>query len=127
MKMKPSRLNPRWLCIDVIIPGPSGKVSPASFDSITDSAKVDTASGAIPVHPDAHGLADQVLLRNEAPGAAVERLVAVVAHDEVMAFRHPDRFDPAVGAGRIDDDPVRRIAQMLQAFDRAAAGHVAIE
>src|SRR4051794_16367186 len=40
-------------------------------------------------------LADQLLARNRAPAARVARLIAVVAHEEVLALRHR----PGTGGG----------------------------
>ena len=40
------------------------------------------------IHPDEERLADDVLVRHEAPVARVLRVVAVVAHHEIVARRH---------------------------------------
>src|SRR2546423_14558898 len=40
------------------------------------------------IHPDEEGLADDVLVRHEAPETRIHRVVAVVAHHEVVTLRH---------------------------------------
>src|SRR5438105_11555292 len=40
------------------------------------------------VHPDEERLADDVLVRHEAPETRIHRVVAVVAHHEVVTLRH---------------------------------------
>src|SRR3989344_5389579 len=44
----------------------------------------------IPTEPDKERLANQVLVRHEAPITAVVAVVAVVAHDEIFPLRHDD-------------------------------------
>src|SRR5258708_16637947 len=46
------------------------------------------AGELVQVQPDEEGLADDVLIRDEAPDTAVARIVAVVAHHEIMALRY---------------------------------------
>src|SRR5260370_11417323 len=47
------------------------------------------------VHPDKESPAHDVLVGHKAPVAGIQRVVAVVAHHEVLAFRHlaGDAFD----------------------------------
>src|SRR5690554_40775 len=62
----------------------------------SQSGKIHSAVLAIPVHPDQEGLAHQMVFRHEVPVAAVLAVVAIVAHHEVVAFRHrPDAFADA--------------------------------
>src|SRR3954469_24933365 len=49
------------------------------------------AAELVQVEPDEERLADDILVRDEAPDAAVARVVAVVAHHEVLARRHGAR------------------------------------
>src|ERR1051325_4304678 len=49
------------------------------------------AAELVQVQPDEEGLADDVLIRDEAPDPAVARIVAVVTHHEVVARRHGAR------------------------------------
>src|SRR3989304_1262400 len=46
------------------------------------------AAQLVQVEPDEERLADDVLVRDESPDAAVARVVPVVAHDEIVAGRH---------------------------------------
>src|SRR4051812_3541347 len=48
------------------------------------------------VEPDEKGLADDVLVRDEAPHPTVARVVSIVAHHEVMAGRHRAREAGAI-------------------------------
>src|ERR1051326_5455794 len=64
----------------------------------------------VQVQPDEEGLADDVLVGHEAPDAAVARVVAVVAHHEVVAWRHGARhaFHIVVAIGGVRKRPRRR-------------------
>src|SRR5690606_19921662 len=46
------------------------------------------AAGRTEVHPDEKGPAHDVLVGHEAPIAAVQAVVAVIAHHEIVAFGH---------------------------------------
>jgi len=58
-------------------------------DRVADAAP-DRGVGQVPVEPDDHGLADHEVLGDEADlgKAAVAAVVAVIAHEEVVAGRH---------------------------------------
>jgi hypothetical protein len=51
-----------------------------------------TAIRYIPRKPDKKGPAYDILVRHEAPVATVIAVIAVITHDEILAFRH-DLFD----------------------------------
>ncbi|BBG30647.1 Mg/Co/Ni transporter MgtE [Zymobacter palmae] len=65
-------------------------VQPVTVDLVNaaDSRKVRQA--AAPVHPDGEGAPHDILFRHEPPEPAVLRVVAVVAHRKIAAFRHDD-------------------------------------
>src|ERR1700732_1207654 len=73
---------------------------------------------SIKIKPDSHRLADQILLRDEprridiVEPPAVLAVVAVVAHEEIMARRHRPlaRFDAAVG----EHDAMALVPQLLE-------------
>src|SRR5215471_19705780 len=51
--------------------------------------KIDQIAGLCVVRPENHkGFADDVLTRHESPIAAVERIIAIIAHREIVAFRN---------------------------------------
>src|SRR6202042_3556155 len=52
------------------------------FDQRADAFEIDTA---IPVHPDRKRLADDILLRDETPVAAVLAIIAIIAHCEIVS------------------------------------------
>src|SRR5690606_29705957 len=60
------------------------------FDSLEWSDAPEVAE----VHPDEKRLADDVLLRNETPEPAVEAVLAIVAHHEIVTGRHRARHPP---------------------------------
>src|SRR5690625_436684 len=96
-KTNPIKVMPRCSCNDFMFPVPSEcHRLPCLFDLITNSSKIYTASGAVPVHPDSHRPAQQVFLGHKPPRTAVQRLVAIVSHDKVMAVRHCNRLKVAV-------------------------------
>src|SRR5688500_19239399 len=80
MRMSPIRLMPRCLLLIV-----------ASLSS--ERAE---APELAQVEPDEERLADDVLVGDEAPYPAVARVVAVVAHHEIMALRHRAREAAAI-------------------------------
>src|SRR5256885_7718342 len=77
MTSSPPRLTPFCLRISLFPPG--------------SLAERPEAAELVQVEPDEEGLADDVLVRDEAPDAAVARVVAVVAHHEVLSRRHGAR------------------------------------
>src|SRR5690606_14819065 len=78
------------------------------------------------VHPDGHRLADDVILGDRPPSAAVVTVVAVVAHHEVVSLRHHPalRLEPVVGTKvtrhRRRVDVVLHAQHFLQVVDRRA-------
>src|SRR5690606_12272259 len=65
---------------------------PSSWNLPAEPAEVDAARAAVPMHPDQERLAAQVGLGQEVhafrPEAAVLAIIAIVAHDEIVARRH---------------------------------------
>src|SRR5690554_6720778 len=82
-----------WLCLTQtrrrpVAPG-GARWRPVAPAGLLDAPYAgETGQAAIPVHPDREGTTDDVLLRHAAPVAAVVGVVAVIAHGEVVAFRH---------------------------------------
>src|SRR5690606_35373095 len=78
------------------------------------------AVGRIPVQPDEERLAHQVLLRYRTPVAAVVAVVAVVAHHEVVPFRHHELSFDAPRTG-LNEYPMLRRTEFFEPQTRA--GH----
>src|SRR5579859_2928583 len=82
------------------------------MDHAADTMPQRTVSEGIDVHPDKESPAYQVSLRHEAPIAAVVAVVPVVAHGEILAFRHCP-FALMAESARHVEDLVARAAQVL--------------
>src|SRR5690625_603108 len=65
--------------------------------------------------------------RAQTPRTAVQRLVAIVSHDKVMAVRHCNRLKVAVATLWIHNNGVRGLAQAFRIFYRPASGRVAVQ
>src|SRR6185295_15465829 len=66
----PTRVTPRWFFMDHL------------------SLKFPDAPQLVEIEPDEKRLPDDILVRHEAPYAAVRGVVAIVAHHEVVPRRH---------------------------------------
>src|SRR5690625_3992323 len=127
-KTNPIKVMPRCSCNDFMFPDPSECHGlPCLFDLITNSSKIYTTPGAVPVHPDSHRPAQQIFLEHEAPGPTVQRLVAIVSHDKIVTFRHCNRLKSVVAALWIHHNGVRAPAQAFRIFYRPASRRIAVQ
>src|ERR1700689_1697069 len=84
------------------------------MDHAADTVPERTVAEGVYVHPDEEGPAPQVLLRDEAPVAAVPTVVSVIAHHEIVAGRDGP-FALAAAAGRLGLHLVLVSAELLVA------------
>src|SRR5258708_14220843 len=72
------------------------KVTPRWFLMDPPSLKCSEAPRLAEIEPDEKRLSDDIFVRNEPPHAAVRRVVAVVAHHEIVPVAHGAAHDFAI-------------------------------